>query len=148
MKIMGKIIIKRYNESDDAQFVDLSVVEDGVKHSLFVGRVNIKEFIGWLLEHEKEIREDEIPFDKAQGNSLAEIIYDAYNKLDADDDELVDKMYDYRSGHCLRFAARGTDFPEIYIGKAGESYEVSKFSSKENWRYPIDIDDFFRSLKY
>ncbi|PNK65153.1 MULTISPECIES: hypothetical protein [Pantoea] len=145
---MNKLILKKHNESDDAQFIDLSVVEDGVKHSLFVGRVNLNEFTGWLLEHEKEIREDEIPFDKSRGNSLAEIIYDAYNKLDTDDDELVDKMYNYRSGHCLRFATRGNDFPEVYIGKAGESYEVSKFSSTESWRYPIDIDDFFCNLKY
>ena len=145
---MNELIITKHEENDDVQLIELSVIVEGVKHSLYVGKVHINEFIEWFLEHEREIRGDELPIKKKSDKSLAENIHHSYEVLDVDDDVLVDKMYDYRSGHCLRFASRGTDFPEIYIGKLGDSYEISKFSPTEKWQYPIDIDGFFRRLNY
>jgi len=145
--MMNKLLITKSKESDAVQLIDLSVIVNGEKHSLFVGEVDVNEFIEWFFEHEKEIREHEIPINKLSGQSLAENIYLSYNILDVEDDEIVDKMYEYRSGHCLRFAARGNDFPEIYIGKLGGVYEISKYSPTESWRYPIDIDGFFNSIK-
>lgn len=144
---MNKLILTKHKKDDGVELIDLSVVLGDIKHSLFIGRVDINEFVGWFLEHEKEIREDELPIEKINNKSIAESIHYSYDILDVDDDGLVDKMYDYRSEHCLRFASRGSDFPEIYIGKSGKLYEVSKFSHAESWRYFIDIDDFFNSIK-
>lgn len=144
---MNKLIVTKYKGSDGIQSIDLSVVGDDINHSLFVGKVDVNEFIGWFLEHEREIREDELPIETVSNKSLAENIYYSYDTLDVDDDDLVDKMYHYRRGHCLRFASRGCDFPEIYIGKSGGLYEVSNFSLDESWQYNIDIDSFFNSIR-
>ncbi len=32
--------------------------------------------------------------------------------------------------HCFKFAARGVNFPEIYIGKSGENYELSLYTQE------------------
>ncbi|SFN46088.1 hypothetical protein SAMN05428971_1503 [Candidatus Pantoea varia] len=144
---MNRLIVKKYKENDGIQLIDLSVVGNDINHSLFLGKVDVNEFIGWFLKHEREIREDELPIEIIIYKSLAENVHYSYDTMDVDDDDLVDQMYNYRRGHCLRFASRGCDFPEIYIGKVRGLYEISKFSAAESWKYYIDIEEFFKGIK-
>ena len=132
---------------DDGQLIDLTMEENGSLKSLFKGRVDFQSFIKWFLDNEEDIKSLEIPVKYLTRMSIAEGIHSIYESLDVNNDEVVDRMFDYRSSHCLKFASRGTNFPEIYIGKNGVKYEVSIFNEREQWRYFFDIDDFIDELK-
>ncbi|ACZ78807.1 hypothetical protein Dd586_3981 [Dickeya parazeae Ech586] len=146
---MGRLNIRLLDigSLDDGQLIDLTMEENGSLKSLFKGRVDFQLLIEWFLDNEEDIKSLEIPVGYLTDTSIAEGIHSIYENLDVDNDEVVDKMFDYRSSHCLRFASRGTDFPEIYIGKNGVRYEISIFNECEQWRYFFDIDDFFDELK-
>lgn len=113
---------------------------------LFKGKVDLRSLTEWLIENESAIRDDVFPIEKYTNCSLAECAYHFYEEIDADDDDAIDAVYNYRESHCLRFACRGTNFPDIYIGKNGMMHEISIYSSDEKWRYYFDIDDFFSRL--
>lgn len=115
--------------------------------SIFQGLVDFSEFIFWLKDNEQEIRSTALPIYKKSGESLAKRIRYFYEKLENEDDEIVDLMFDYRFHHCFRFAARGTSMPEIYIGKSEDGHEVSISNIEKEWRYFIDIEDFYSNLK-
>jgi len=131
----------------DGQLIDLSIEENGSLKTLFKGVVDYHQFIEWIIENESAIRLSDFPIDGLGDESIAKRICDFYEKLDVDNDELVDLMFDYRSSHCLRFASRGSDFPEIYIGKSVVGHEVSIFNEHEKWRYFFNVDDFFHKLQ-
>lgn len=114
--------------------------------ALFTGRVDLCALKTWLVENEKLIKECGFPMEKINGCSLAEQSYFFYENADADDDHNIDAMYEYRESHCLRFACRGIDFPDIYIGKNDGDHEISLYNDGEKWRYFFDIDDFYINL--
>ncbi|MGC6389059.1 hypothetical protein ACMV8I_15570 [Ewingella sp. S1.OA.A_B6] len=126
-----------------SQWVDLSVKKDDSLISLFRGRVNISELLDWFRDNEEEIKSSDLPINEPSSGSLAKKIQRFYEYVEIEDDEIVDAMFDYRACHCLRFAARGTNFPEIYIGKKVDGHEISLFTDEQDWQYFIDIDDFF-----
>lgn len=132
--------------SDDAQLIDFSIDIGGALKTLFKGRVDSPQFVEWLKKNEKQIRLCDFPVDNLANKSIAEKIASFYENVDVDNDELVDAMFDYRASHCLRFASRGTDFPEIYLGKSEAGHEISIFNEHEQWQYFFDIDDFFHQL--
>ncbi|MEN3753896.1 hypothetical protein ABC733_18260 [Mangrovibacter sp. SLW1] len=134
---MGRLNIRLLDigSLDDGQLIDLTMEENGSLKNLFKGRVDFQLLIEWFLDNEEDIKSLEIPVGHLTDMSIAEGVHSIYENLDVDNDEVVDKMFDYRSSHCLRFASRGTDFPEIYIGKNGVRYEISIFNECEQWRY-------------
>ncbi len=131
----------------DAQFIEISVENENGVHALFAGRVDFPAFTEWLIENEDAIRKSDFPVDNSTQDSLAKKVHCFYESANADDDVLIDAMFDYRASHCLRFACRGVDFPEIYIGKLGSEHEISLFTKNEHWQYFFDVDDFFSKLK-
>lgn len=130
---MGRLNIRLLDigSLDDGQLIDLTMEENGSLKSLFKGRVDFQPFVKWFLDNEEDIKSFEIPVGYLTRMSIAEGIHSIYETLDVNNDEVVDKMFDYRSSHCLRFANRGSDFPDIYIGKNGVRYEVSIFNEHE-----------------
>lgn len=136
-----KIILLDGEGQTDAQFINILINSD----SIFTGRVDLHALIEWFTANEKIIRDSDFPIENSNNYSLAECAYYFYENTDADD-SLIDVMYDYRKLHCLRFACRGTNFPDIYIGKNNGLYEISLYTSDEQWRYFFDIDNFFLTL--
>ncbi|MFD3242623.1 hypothetical protein ACE2AK_26315 [Rahnella perminowiae] len=141
------IILLNSAESKKAQAVEISIKNNGVLHALFTGIVDFQALIEWLKESEDAIRKADFPIVNLTQDSLAKKVHCFYESVDVDDDDLIDAMFDYRTSHCLRFACRGVDFPEIYIGKLGSKHEISLFTDNETWRYFFDVDDFFGKLK-
>ncbi|AEX52033.1 hypothetical protein GRAQ_01202 [Rahnella aquatilis CIP 78.65 = ATCC 33071] len=141
------IILLNSAESKKAQAVEISIKNNGVLHALFTGIVDFQALIEWLKENEDAIRKADFPIVNLTQDSLAKKVHCFYESVDVDDDDLIDAMFDYRTSHCLRFACRGVDFPEIYIGKLGSKHEISLFTDNETWRYFFDVDDFFGKLK-
>jgi len=132
-----------YNEP---QLIEISVSEQK-KHTLYVGYVDLHNLIGWLIDNEPAIRKDRFPTDLTEQCFIAKKVAEFYESLDTENDELIDLMFEYRSSHCLRFGCRGTDFPEIYIGKINKNYEVSLLSENDVWSYLFDIEDFYSRVK-
>ncbi|QMV53024.1 hypothetical protein [Ewingella americana] len=129
------------------QSIEISIESSSELHLLFTGRVDLPAFTEWFIENEDAIRKSDFPVDNLTQDSLAEKVHCFYENANVDDDDLIDAMFDYRASHCLRFACRGVNFPEIYIGKLGSGHEVSLFTQNENWQYFFDVDDFFCKLK-
>ncbi|MBV8044556.1 hypothetical protein [Pluralibacter sp.] len=146
---MNKLRIKLIEGSllDEFQVIDISVISYTGVISIFHGKINLSELLDWFKENEHEIKSSDLPIDRRHGGSLARKIRDFYENIDTENDEVVDSMFDYRSHHCLRFAARGSLIPEIYIGKSEHNYEISMSGNDGEWGYFIDIEDFFNQLK-
>jgi len=142
--MMGNLKIKLLssNHQNDTKIIRLSIDSK----TLFTGRVNFCAMKRWLFDNEKSIKECDFPMEKIKGCSLAEQSYFFYENVDACDDHNIDVMYEYRESHCLRFACRGVDFPDIYIGKNDGKHEVSLYTDSEKWRYYFDVDDFYVNL--
>lgn len=124
---MNKLRIKLIEGSllGEFQVIDIAVVTYNGAISIFQGKINLSELLDWFKENEHEIKSSDLPIDMGNGESLARKIRNFYENVDTENDEVVDSMFDYRSHHCLRFAARGTIIPEIYIGKSEHKYEIS-----------------------
>ncbi|WP_145583624.1 hypothetical protein [Yersinia thracica] len=131
---------------DEYQLVDMSIKNETNSTSIFCGNINLPRFIEWLFDNEYEIKTSELPINTTDSGSLAYKIWHFYESEEIENDIIADAMFDYRASHCLRFAARGTDFPEIYIGKLGCKHEISMFTSNDSWQYFIDILDFYESI--
>ncbi len=146
---MNKLNVILFNsaEAKKSQAVEISIKSNDVLHALFTGIVDFQALIEWLKENEDAIRKADFPIVNLTEDSLAKKIHCFYESVDVDDDDLIDAMFDYRTSHCLRFACRGVDFPEIYIGKLVSKHEISLFTDNETWRYFFDVDDFFGKLK-
>ena len=131
----------------EPQSIEISIENNSGLHSLFAGRVDLLALTEWFIENEDAIRKLDFPVDNLTQDSLAKKVHCFYESVSVDDDDLIDAMFHYRASHCLRFACRGVDFPEIYIGKLGSEHEISLFTQNEHWQYFFDIDDFFCKLK-
>lgn len=141
------IILLEFASLEHPQHIEISIENNIGFHSLFIGPVDFPALIEWFIENEDAIRKSDFPADNLTQDSLAKKVHCFYESVNVDDDDLIDAMFDYRTSHCLRFACRGVDFPEIYIGKLGSGHEISLFTQNEHWRYFFDIDDFFCKLK-
>ncbi|MDN0096936.1 hypothetical protein [Yersinia rohdei] len=131
---------------DECQLIDISIKNKADSMSVFCGNINLPSFIEWLSDNENEIKVSELPIDTTSDKSLAYQIWHFYEREEIENDIIIDAMFDYRASHCLRFAARGTDFPEIYIGKLGCKHEISLFTGNDSWQYFIDIYDFYKNI--
>ena len=69
-----------------------------------------------------------------------------YKNINLDEDKLVDAMFEYRLSHEIRFAHRGTDIPQIYIGKNNNYHEVSCLNEKGGWSYNFNANDLIESI--
>lgn len=58
------------------------------------------------------------------------------------EDAWFDMLYDFRQKHCLWFALRGTDTPEIFIGFNRGNGEISLASEQHSWCYDFDMNVF------
>lgn len=144
---MNELSIMRMKDTEYSQQIKVVLLSNKTKELLLEEVVDINEFTTWFFKNELEIKTVDYPISLDKNKSIAENISLFYNSVDVDNDDVIDKMYDYRCSHCLRFAARGIDFPEVYIGKKDDGYELSLCSFKEKWRYKIDIDDFFSNIR-
>jgi len=107
---------------------------------------DIIEFLNWLVENEKALRDESCP-DNIKSPSIAKGLYDFYRKLNNNTDMAeIDKIFEYRERHGLRFALRGTDIDDVYIALNNGAVTISLHEKKERWNYNIDVEDFFGKI--
>lgn len=109
---------------------------------------DIREIINWLVENKEAILLADYPIESNYKDySIAQKIFDFYNKEGMLDKVLLDKVFDYRKTHGLRFGLRGTDIDDIFIGKNGKKHEISFFNKKSFWENEIDLTPFFCKIE-
>ncbi|HZX59662.1 MAG TPA: hypothetical protein VFE54_13085 [Mucilaginibacter sp.] len=100
-------------------------------------------FLSWFVENKNALLEQGIPLENKY-SSIGEAVYHFYDAMDDDfdNDELLDGVYEYRVAHGIRFALRGTDIPDIYIGIFNKNGTISFCDNNEKWNYNINLADF------
>lgn len=108
---------------------------------------NLNE-LNWFFENETAIRNNKIPYISDNVFSIAKIIENFYEEVDPDDLAQLEMMFEFRKSHGIRFAFRGQDIADAYIGLNGDIYEISYSESIKSWCYEIDIDSLFIQLRH
>ena len=80
--------------------------------------------------------------------TIAKSIFNFYDQFeDTNDLNELNRLYKYRERHGLRFALRGYDVADIYIGKVGEYHTISLCDKENDWSYNIDMRQFIIDCK-
>ena len=117
--------------------------------------LDVLEIVSWLKQNEHAIRTESPPFLQRPDGSIARTIHaqrQALRDLPVDDDESIDRLHDTLYSYCLRhsvrFAARGFDIPDVFLGLREGCGEISCYEPGKgiDWAYRFDLDDFFGSL--
>ena len=116
---------------------------------------NLLPFIRWYEENRVRFFSETLYCEHLRlSASNSESLAQALNRLQdtsfleeeaSTENEWYQFLYQYRLHHSLRFALRGTQVPEIILGKNGDHAEISLADGNEAWSYHFDIDDFFDS---
>lgn len=97
---------------------------------------DVQPIIQWFSENREYLFADKFPVSLAQRLS-------AFYEADEVTDELIEAIYSYRTRHGLRFALRGVDVPDVYIGRTEIGIEISATAKSGGWSYPIDLEAFY-----
>jgi len=103
---------------------------------------NVREFLEWLRDNEHALLQELIPLHDPSCDSIASTLARFYENVEPDDDDILDAVFGYRRAHGLRFAMRGTDIPDAYMGLFRGDYEVSLCDKGERWKYTVDLPAF------
>lgn len=116
---------------------------------------DLSMLLDWFNENEQSIRHDALNDESLgiyvlQAESLAQAMSrlqerDFSDNQEALEDKWHDFLFDFRQKHSLRFALRGTDIPEIFIGINRGSGEIS-LCDESMWSYQFDMEDFLSSV--
>jgi hypothetical protein len=108
---------------------------------------DIKVFLEWFVENESLLFVEEPP-EEIKHSSISQGIYFFYQNLnnEIDDDDLLGVIYNYRSRHGLRFALRGTDIEDIYIGMNDGIPTISLYNDNSQWNYEFNKDEFMNEI--
>lgn len=107
------------------------------------------DFSEWLQSNKVAILHETMPLVDSSAGSIAEAISRFYEDMDPEavDASILDRVFDYRCRHGLRFAFRGTDAPDIYIGRFQGQHEISRWDEHEQWRYEVNLEAFFMNVQ-
>ena len=105
------------------------------------------EQIDWFIENENLILSAEVPFSLEECESVAVGMKEIYDKIDLDDEELLDRISEFRFSHAIRMAFRGQDLPDIFIAKGNNNYEVSCSEDNIEFCYQVEIVSLFEEIK-
>jgi len=106
------------------------------------------DLLCWFIDNKNALLVQEIPSTNLY-SSIGETIFNFYEAMDDDfdDDKLLDDVFEYRTTHGIRFALRGTNIPDIYIGVFNKVGTISFCDEKEKWSYEIDLANFLNNVE-
>lgn len=136
--------------AEDEVYADISLdvrLGGGKIFNIFKIRWDAMCFLNWIMENKKYIIYDS-PIKLIDGSvSIAFGIERYYEIADPDNIEELDMVFEYSKRHGLRFALRGVDIDEVYIGKTEKGHEISYCSDNSIWSYKIDLLEFIASVE-
>jgi len=125
----------------------LEVVDDKAVHTIFRQKWNIRCLVDWIVRTKNLLLHEKQPdfLDSSKPTVFAiDRIFDNYDEQSLD--AVVDKLYEFRLTHDLRFAMRGTNIPSVIICKKEFNYEVSWRNADIYDAYQIDLPKFINAL--
>ena len=96
--------------------------DDSINNHVFSQYYSSKEILDWFNENISFILNEVEPTFLPKANCLAEAIEMFYRSLSDDDldnghfDSMLDTLFEYKTRHDLKFAFRGTDIPNVFLG--------------------------------
>ena len=104
---------------------------------------DLRELIIWLIDNSRAISEEAIPECVRWNGSIFGSIEKFYDEVDIDQDEMIDRVFEYRRRHEICFGLRGLTVPSIYIGRGENGGEVSGEIDGRRFAFSIDIASFY-----
>lgn len=108
---------------------------------------DVSEFRDWISENLDKILTDPFPSLFGKDRSIAKCIASFYDSVNPEDDDLIDRAFEYRRVHGIRFGLRGARIPDIYVGQRCGSLEISCYSEQDDWSYSIYADSFGNEMR-
>jgi hypothetical protein len=107
------------------------------------------ELAQWLKRNREPLLNGRAPVEEGEFSSIAETIANFYENLDPDDNtnDMVQRVYDYRGSHSLRFALRGADVDDIYLGVFRDKHQISLWTDKVRWQFTIGLRQFLDEVE-
>lgn len=136
--------------SKDEVYADISLdvqLDGGKIFNVFKIKWDAMCFLNWFIENKQAIIYEN-PIELIDGGvSIACGIEKFYGNVDPDNLAELDMVFEYSKRHGLRFALRGVDINEVYIGKTEKGYEISYCNNDSIWSYKIDLLEFIASIE-
>lgn len=135
--------------AEDLRRIKFSVVtaQQSKAVSLMEITGHMPELLKWFTENRDHLINENVPSMVPIGRSIALRISAFYDAVDPDNLRDLEEVYDYRLHHGLRFALRGLDIDNIYIGMNMDCHEISCADGQVPWVYEIDLKSFLRDLE-
>jgi hypothetical protein len=158
--MMSELVLK-FERSDDIAAgdvgfpdgADIGLIQLVVRSSsaqedvLLAVRWNLQELICWFKRNSNAIANEQLPEFITWNGSISDSIDHFYDAVDIDQDEQIDRVFEYRQRHELCFALRGAEVPSIYIGRGKSGDEISGEVDGKRFSLLVDLEKFFSSLE-
>ncbi|MCG9060228.1 hypothetical protein LH452_15205 [Laribacter hongkongensis] len=144
-------VLMGFDDNARLGLIEISVKRKGMINDICLFRVkwDINKLYSWADDNYAKIANDSLPENVEWKGSIIKSInyfYDSFAGNDSGDD-LLDKIYEYRTSHNLVFAFRGVSVNDLYIGKVDDGFEVSGVENDNLFSYKINIESFFESMQ-
>jgi hypothetical protein len=127
--------------------IELLVTDGKDMRTLLKTYWDIAEFREWISENLNKILREPFPYFFGQDGSIAKCVSSFYDSVNPEDDDLIDRAFNYRRVHGIRFGLRGARIPDIYIGQRCGNLEISSYSKQDEWSYFIYADSFENEMR-
>lgn len=107
---------------------------------------DVKELLRWLDENAGSIVEVPLPEFVEWKGSIYNSIDGFYERSEGVGDVEDDAVFEFRQSHGIRFALRGVDVPDIYLGCGPNGGEISGEIEGRRFVFCVDIRDFLSTL--
>ncbi|WP_152415095.1 MULTISPECIES: hypothetical protein [Cupriavidus] len=136
-----------FSESARIGRIVLAVIGNSIDRILVDVKWDFGELVSWFAENRTSIKMESLPDFVSWDCSIAKSIDKIYESPDNYSDEQLDMLFEYRRRHEICFGMRGVKIPSLYVGVGSLGEEVSGEVDRVRFRYPVNLDSFFRELE-
>ena len=135
------------NESGAEKHIELRIVDNpGIPGKVLFSIVwEDAELRKWLSENQKAILNEELPAIAPQASCIAESVAHFYDKEPDPAEAEFDVMHAYRTKHGFRFAMRGANIPDIYVGSFRGKHQVSVMENGRQFSSFVSLEGLFET---
>jgi len=137
---------KNSNKQEETE-IEFLVTDGNDVRTILKTRWDISEFREWISGNLNRILREPFPSFFGQDSSIAKCVASFYDSVNPEDDDLIDRAFDYRRAHGIRFALRGARIPDMYVGQRYGNLEISSYSEQDEWSYFLYTDSFENEMR-
>jgi hypothetical protein len=134
--------LRMEKENGDESRIDLRITENaGIPgKTLFSIVWEDAELREWLSENRKSILSEDLPAFAPDASCIAESIARFYDREPDPSESEFDAMHAYRTRHGFRFAMRGANIPDVYVGLFRGKHQVSVIENGKAFSAFVALD--------